>query len=134
MATKKKLQPVLWYSLAPPKLSEDVPNIKPGDMLQLTRKRSIRKTKDIALQKNGKWRSWNKTFPKGTMMTYLGEFRIENPHCLEPELVPYILVSVWGEEADEKYFFHPCELKSLKKFRKEVKDEQNGNRRSSDNQ
>jgi len=117
MATKQKLQPVLWYSLAPPKLSEDVPNIEVGEMLQLSRKRKVRKTKNIELQKNGSWRSYCKTFPKGTMMTYLGEFRVENPHDKEPDLVPYLLVSIWGEEEETTYFFLPDEMSSLRRLK-----------------
>tara|TARA_R100000008_G_C3580283_1_gene168039 strand:+ start:1419 stop:1856 length:438 start_codon:yes stop_codon:yes gene_type:complete len=144
MSSKQKLrQPVLWYSMEPPKLSEDVPNIQPGDILQLTRKRRVRKLKGITLQKNGQWRSYADTFPKGTTMTYLGELKIENPHSKKPQLMPYAKVAIWGKE-EETYFFVPSEIKSLKRFRndlnvergrKEVKDEThrpNGNQRSSD--
>ena len=118
MAKKKQLQPVLWYSLAPPKLSEDVPNIQPGDLLQLSRKKRLRKTKDIVLQKNGRWRSYMTTFPAGTLMTYLGEFFIqtEGGKKYPSSLVPKIKLLVWGAEEDGHYFLTGCELNGLKKF------------------
>jgi len=133
MPKKKQLQPVLWYSMEPPKLSEDVPNIQPGDILQLTRKRRIRRVRGTTYMKNGKSRSFTDAFPKGTKMTYLGEFKIEHPHSDEVQIMPYIQVMIWGKE-EERHFFIPDEVKSLKRFRKEVEDDQTGNRRSSDNQ
>ena len=114
MSKKNKSSAVEWYGLKAPSLTDAIPNIKKGDVLELSRKRRVRKTAGITHQKNGRLRCFVKTLEKGQKMTFLGEYRISNPHSPVNQLIPYVLVSVWGQEDEGFFFFTESEIRSLR--------------------